>query len=82
MTSAPLSAIAPIRPASGGEPSSVATPRASSGTGRHVDPSRSASASTWSTAARARAGDSAGIPAARAIASAVAKPTPKTLVRS
>ena len=62
--------------------SSAAAAGASSPTGRHVDPSFSASASTCRTAARARAGESAGTPLARAIRSAVWKPTPNTLVRS
>ena len=56
--------------------------RASSGTGRHVEPSRSASPSTWITPARARAGDADPTPAARAIVSAIWNPTPNTLVSS
>jgi hypothetical protein len=66
-----------------GPPRSADAARASSSTGRHVEPPFSASASTCCTAARARAGESSGTsPAARAIRSAVWKPTPNTLVRS
>ena len=48
---------------------------ASSATGRQVDPSFSASASTCSTPARVRAGESGAMSPARAIRSAVWKPT-------
>ena len=55
---------------------------ASSGTGRHVDPSRSASVRTCAIAARRRPTESEGTPAARAIVSAMWKPTPNTFVSS
>ena len=82
-TTRPSSAIAASWAASGGGPSSSAAAlAASSATGRQVEPSRSASVSAWTTAARARAGASGAIPPARAIASAIRNPTPNTLVSS
>ncbi len=55
----------------GGPPSRSAAREASSGTGRHVEPARSASDSTWITAARTRPTESREIPVARAIVSAI-----------
>jgi hypothetical protein len=55
---------------------------ASSATGRHVDPARSASLKTCSTPARPRAGESGATSTERAIVSAVWNPIPNTLVRS
>ena len=81
----PASSISCTARSSGGAspPSSSPAAARSAPCGRHVEPSRSASASTCSTAARARArGCRAGTPAPRAIASAVAKPTPNTAVSS
>ena len=82
-TSRPASAIAAKRDAAGGGPPSV-TPAvlASSPTGRHVEPPFSASASTWSTPASVRAGESRETPPERAIRSAIWNPTPNTLVSS
>ena len=56
---APCSAMPASSCASGAAPSSSPAAAASSPTGRHVEPLRSASASTCTTPARARAGESA-----------------------
>ena len=70
------------RRASSATPSSSPAAAVSSATGRHVDPSRSASASTWTTPARARRASPRSTPCARAIWSAIWNPTPNTAVRS
>ena len=75
--------LAQQRRGGGGPPSTAPAFTASSATGRQVDPSLSASASTCSDArARARRRVGAATPPARAIRSAVWNPTPNTLVSS